>query len=150
MDVEGLRDVKAGDRVVINPEGRGHNYLVEGVEALGDGRVRLKLDVTSLLGRGPVVSADATQVTLGRNLLTRTGDLHRTRLETDDAWVEVAEATNPGSSGWGGDETLLTLDGGRGDAEKMRHLSAGTWVSVVDYVVGDAVLCEPVREGNCA
>ena len=121
---------------------------MEGVKALGDGRARLRLDVTSLLGRAPVVSVEGAKVMLGRDLLTRTGELHRTRLETDDAWAEIAEAANPGASGWGESGTLLTLDAGRGDTERIGRVAPGTWVSVVDYVVGDAVQCEPVREGK--
>jgi hypothetical protein len=150
VDVEGLRDVRAGDRVAVNPEGRRHTYLVESVEGLSDGRLRLKLDVTSLLGRAPVVSADATQITLGRNLLTRTGNLHRTRLEVEGegAWAEIAEAANLGTGGWGTEETTLWLETHKGDAERMKDLAAGTWVSVVDYVEGDEVRFEPVREGQ--
>lgn len=174
VDVEGLRDVRARDRVVINPEGRGHNYEVEKVESLSDGRLRLKLDVTSLLGRAPVVSAGPEKVELGRNIVARTGNLHRTRLETDgswaeiaevdsescrkagrrnggiETWAEIAEAANLSSSGWGSEETTLWLDGQKGDAEKMKGLAAGTWVSVVDYVAGDAVLFEPMRKGETA
>jgi hypothetical protein len=148
VDVEGLRDVQAGDRVVLNPEGRGHIYEVEGATPLSDGRLRLKLDVTSLLGRAPVVSAGPEKIELGRNLLTRTGNLHRTRLEADGAWAEIAEAINPGMSGWGSEQTTLWLDGQKGDAGKMKGLRAGTWVSVVDYVVGDVVLFEPARKGG--
>ncbi|MSS73049.1 MAG: hypothetical protein EXS64_16380 [Candidatus Latescibacteria bacterium] len=148
VDVEGLRDVNAGDRIFINPEGRGHTYGVEGVTSLSDGRLRLKLDVTSLLGRAPVVSAGPEKIELGRNLLTRTGNLHGTRLEADSSWAEIAEAVNPGTSGWGSEQTTLWLDGQKGDAGKMKDLAAGTWVSVVDYVAGDTVLFEPARKGQ--
>ncbi|MBI2951973.1 hypothetical protein HYY27_07760, partial [bacterium] len=148
VDVEGLRAVRAGDRVVVNPEGRGHNYGVEGVEALSDGRLRLKLDVTSLLGHAPVVSGDAQKITLGRNLLTRTGNLHRTRVEVEETWAEIAEAANLGTGGWGTEETTLWLDEQKGDAERMKGLAPGTWASVVDYVAGDEVLFEPVRTGG--
>ena len=61
-EVEGLDGVKPGDRISINPQGRGHNYGVEAGEDLDGGRLRLTLDVSSILGRARVASSDEEQV----------------------------------------------------------------------------------------
>jgi hypothetical protein len=146
VEVTGMSGIVSGDRVVANPEGRGHSYRVEGVEDLGDGRLRLKLDVTSLLGRAPVVAAGSDRVELGRHLMARTGNLHGTRLEADGAWDEIVEAANLPSSVGGPEATVLRLRGTGGGAERVKDLRPGTWVDVVDYVVGDLLVAEPIRK----
>ncbi len=140
VDVAGLVAVKKGDRVRINPDGRGHSYEVEEVEVLKDGGFRLRLDVTSVLGRATVASAGPEEIELGMFIVARTGNLHGTRLVAEGSWMEIAEATNPEPG-----RTRVRIGGG--DAEKMTGFPAGTWVSVVDYGVGDVVLCEPTRGG---
>jgi hypothetical protein len=134
VEVKGMQGIAAGDRVRINPEGRGHNYLVEEVRGLGGGRLQLRLDVTTLLGRGRVISVQGRRVELDYHLLTRTGNLHLTRLvrEADGSWAEIAEAFNPDA-----DHTAVELD-------RPLDLKPGDWVSAVDGVAGDEVVFEPV------
>lgn len=133
--VEGLAEVGAGDRVRLNPLGRGHNYQVVRAEELAPGRHRLQLDVTSLLGRARVVHVDVHRVELEFNITARTGNLHNTRLERemDGGWAVIAEAMNPDA-----DRTEVRL-------REPLSLKPGQWVAVVDYVVGDALAFEPVR-----
>ncbi len=134
IEVEGFPEISQGDRVRINPQGRGHNYLVEEVRALGANHLRLRLDVTTLLGRGRVIAMQGQQVELEYYLMTRTGNLHATRLvrEADGAWAEIIEAFNPDA-----DHTTVDLD------QPLSQLQPGDWVCVVDGVDGDEVVFEP-------
>lgn len=149
IDVEGLVKIEPGDRIRINPEGRGHTYRVEAVEPSGPNMVHLKLDASSVLGRASVVSVDRDRIDLGFSILARTGNLHQTRLqsEADGAWAEIAEAANPRL--WpqppGGSRTTLRVDESRGNVERILKLQEGAWVQIVDYVVGDTVLFEPIH-----
>jgi hypothetical protein len=138
VEVEGLSEVQAGDRVSTNPRGRGHNYRVERAEALGPTRHRLTLDVSSVLGRGRVTEIDGERVELHYHLTTRTGNLHRTRLEreADGCWQEIREACNPDTH-----RTSVQL------AEPLADLRPGDWVRAVDYVAGDVVSLERVCRG---
>ncbi len=144
IDVEGLVRIEPGDRICINPEGRAHTYKVEAVAPSGPGMVHLKLDVTSILGRGQTVSVAGDRIDLNHPILARTGNLHKTRLqsEADGAWAEIVEAANPRS--WpqppGESRTTLRIDENRG--ARIKRLEEGAWVQVVDYVVGDTVLFE--------
>jgi hypothetical protein len=136
IDIEGITRLKAGDRLRINPDGRGHHYAVESVEPAGKGRLRLTLDVTSLLGRATVLEVNGHTVELGTTVMARTGNLNRTRLLVDatDAWTPIVEAFNPEP----GRTTLRVEEAGR-----LGALSPGDRVSVVDYVVGDTLRFEP-------
>ena len=137
VEVEALDGIRPGDRVCVNPDGRGHSYLVEETIALEDGRHRLRLDVTSLLGRARVEKVEGKRLDLEYNVLARTGNLARTRLvrEVDGDWREITGAHNP--------------DHGRTAVELTEALDVevGEWVSVVDYVEGDGVRYEPVCRG---
>ena len=145
IDVQGLTGITAGDRIVINPNGRAHNYLVESVENLGD-TSRLTLDVTSILGRAEIVSVENNQLSFGFQILAKSGNLQDTRVETEtgNAWAEVSGAANPG--GWppGSVRTVLSLNPKTGNAQTLLALPPGTWVQAVDYVVSDTVLYEPL------
>ncbi|MBM3278698.1 MAG: heparinase II/III family protein [Candidatus Handelsmanbacteria bacterium] len=134
VEVEGLQGIAVGDRVRINPQGRGHNYRVEEVRELGGGRLRLRLDVTSLLGRGRVKAVQGQQVKLEYHIMARTGNLHLTRLEREEGtgWGEIREANNPDA-----DHTAVELD-------RPLDLKPGEWVNVVDGVAGDELVFEPL------
>ena len=141
IHVEGLGKISVGDRIRVNPNGRGHTYLVEIAEGLDAGRHRLKLDVSSVLGRAPVVSADAGRIELGFHILSRTGNLRGTRLqaEADGAWAEILNAENPDR-----DRTVLQIKNEAEHTNRLKALKQGEWAQVVDYVVGDPVLFEPL------
>lgn len=132
VDVEGCSGIKPGDRIRINPDGRGHNYRVEDVQNLEDGALRLTLDTTSLLGRANVVSVGGDTIELGMHIIARTGNLDQTRLVVEEtgAWAVIAEAANPEPG-----RTTVRVD----DAGRLRTLQPGAWVSVVDYVAGDTI-----------
>ncbi|MFH1568741.1 MAG: heparinase II/III family protein, partial [Gemmatimonadota bacterium] len=134
VEVEGLRGVQAGDRVVVNPNGRARSYRVEEVRE-AEGALRLVLDVTSVLGRGRVLSAEGPRLELEYALMTRTGYLSLARLEPEagGVWAEVRHARNPDS-----DHTTLELDAA------LAGLRPGDWLRAVDYVVGDPVRYEPL------
>jgi hypothetical protein len=134
VEVEGLQGIEAGDRVRINPGGRGHNYLVEEVRELDGDRLQLRLDLTTLLGRVRVRSIQGRRVELEYYLMTRTGNLYHTRLqrEADGAWAEITRAHNPDA-----DRTTVELD-------RPLDLRPGDWVRAVDAVEGDEVAFEPV------
>ena len=133
IDVEGLSAIEPDARIAINPDGRGHTYRVETVQALSAGRFRLALDVDSLLGRGQIRQADGRQVVLDHFIAARTGN-HQTRLQIQGAepWAIIEEAINPNAQ-----STQLWLHAPIPDAEP------GTWVEAVDYVVGDRIRYEP-------
>lgn len=135
IEVEGIESLSSGDRVRIEPQGRGHNYLVEEVQQLGPGHQHLRLDVTTLLGRGQVAAVQGRRVELDYHIMTRTGNLHTTRLqrEADGSWAQIAEAHNPDA-----DHTVVELE------QPLENLKAGDWVSAVDCVEGDEVVFEPV------
>ena len=137
IDVEGLTRIAAGDRIRVNPEGRGHTYRVESAERLDPGPCRLRLDLTSLLGRARVAALAAEKVELDFHIMARTGNLHQTRLqlEATGEWAEIAAAANPDPG-----RTVVHLQ-----ETLAKKLKRKEWVSVVDYAVGDQVLCEPAR-----
>ena len=72
-------------------------------------------------------------------IITRTGNLHQTRLEreADGAWQVIEEAVNADAY-----STLLHLD-----HPLAPDAAAGEWVAAVDYVVGDPVLLEAGNHG---
>ena len=83
--MQGFRQVELGDRVWINPRGRSHNYYrIDAIKLLSPDRYCLQLDVTSLLGRGRVVSVRNKTIELDFHIVARTGNLHQTRLEWED------------------------------------------------------------------
>lgn len=134
IDVKGILDVEVGDRIWINPAGRGHNYLVESVTELENRGVRLKLDVTSVTGRGPVKSIDGTTITVDAVIIARTGNLDKTRLErlATGEWSEIEHAWNSTD-----ELTIITC------SDRIPEgLDVGEWVETVDYVVGDEVTVE--------
>ena len=134
VDVAGLQRVMPGERVVVNPEGRGHSYRVEAVEKLDGETTRLTLDVTSILGHGPVAAIADGSLKLGDTVLARTANLNDTRVTstTTDAWAAIVDANNPGRH-----MTEFTL------AAPLKGVGTGDWVEIVDYVVGDTVQFEP-------
>ena len=144
IEVRGIAGIAVGDRIVINPGGRGHSYRIEAVDTFDRGTVRLELDVTSVLGRSSVASSDGDILELDFPVLARTGNLHGTRVqaEPDGAWAEIAAACNPARG-----RTRIQINPDKGDPEAIRALESGVWVQVVDYVVGDEILYEPVRRG---
>lgn len=134
LEVAGLSGVEAGARIVVNPDGRGHSYAVEQVEPGTEGRQRLVLDVTPLLGRCQVRQVEGKRVELEYHVMARTGNLERTRLQrpTDGAWAEIEAAHNPDSG-----STVVEL-------ASPLNLRPGEWVDLVDCVPGDEVRFEPV------
>ena len=135
IEVSGLLGVEAGDRIRINPNGRGHNYEVEAVESLENGAMRLILDVTSLLGRAPVVAVNGDKIDLGMSITARTGNLNQTRLLMENTHAAISDAVNPNR-----ESTIVWVE----DAAAVAGLATGDWLDVVDYVVGDEVVFEPV------
>ncbi|HIC02808.1 TPA: hypothetical protein EYO63_24350 [Candidatus Poribacteria bacterium] len=134
--MQGFRQVELGDRVWINPRGRSHNYYrIDAIKLLSPDRYCLQLDVTSLLGRGRVVSVRNKTIELDFHIVARTGNLHQTRLEWEDGnqWEEIESANNPDRN-----HTVVTLK------KPPISIVIGEWVSVVDYVVDDTVLLERV------
>ncbi len=131
--VDGIEGLAAGERIRINPGGRGHNYRVEAVEELAAGRCAIELDVTTLLGRARVAAVDGAQVELDFQVMARSGNLHGTRLEWDGSWAEIVEAHNPNA-----DRTTVVL------RQAAKGLEVGQWAAVVDCVVGDEVVYEPL------
>jgi hypothetical protein len=136
IDVDGLVGIGVGDRLIINPEGRGRNYRVIDCQAV-DGGQRLCLDVTSILGRSRVEKLEGTQL-LGRyTVFTRTGYLQGARLcadlRGDTQGIEILQAWNP--DGQHTQFELLTTP----------DLGVNEWGWVVDYVVGDTVVWEPIQ-----
>jgi hypothetical protein len=136
VDVRGLHGIRLGDRVRVNPLDGGHNYAVEHVELLPCGAARLRLDMSSVLGRAPVRAIEDGVITLGAYVITRTGFLHGMRLVVDGtaAWTPVLEAANRD-----GNSTTV-----KASPEPVPGLVPGAWVSIVDYVVGDTVRFEPL------
>ena len=131
--VTAIEGLAAGERIRINPAGRGHNYRIEEVGELEPGRYRIKLDVTTLLGNVRVVAIDGMQVELDFHIMARSGNLHGTRLQVGEEWAEIVEAHNPDTSC-----TVIVLQ------ETVKGLKIGDWVSIVDCVVGDEVVYEPL------
>lgn len=147
IDVAGLPHLATGDRLTVNPHGRGRNYAVIRQQA-SDGGQRLWLDVTSQLGRGKVMTNSVDQLHLRYALFTRTGYLHGARLcpAADDATacatgVEIVAAWNPDSH-----HTQVRL------AQPLSAAEAGDWVWAVDYIIGDEVgrqaICTDHRKGT--
>jgi hypothetical protein len=91
--------------------------------------------VTSLLGRGRVVSVRNKTIELDFHIVARTRNLHQTRLEWEDGnqWEEIESANNPDRN-----HTVVTLK------KPPISIVIGEWVSVVDYVVYDTVLLKRV------
>jgi hypothetical protein len=141
IDVVDIPHLKPGDRIRINPDGRGHNYGIDAVESLDSGRLRLTLDVTSLIGRSPVKTVEKDCIELSMSIFARTGNLEQTRLqkESDGTWTAITRAYNE-SPGRG--STSIHVQ----DVSKLGVLTPGTWLQVVDYVIGDQVVFEPTTQ----
>jgi len=135
IEVAGLERIAVGDRIRINPQGRSHSYRVEQVEELAPQRQRLKLDVSSVLGRSPVTAVEGKRLELEFNIPTRTGRLHQARVECekDGSWTEIVGGMNSDV-----DCTRIEL------RDVLEGLRQGEWVGAVTYVVGDVVVCEPI------
>lgn len=131
IDVDGLAGINAGDRIVIDTRGR--NYEVQQVDAISEGTQRLRLDVTTNLGRARVVSTDGTDVLCRDHIITRTGYVHGARLTSPAGNAIVLNAGNPNG------QTKLTLD-------RPLYLQPGNWVHVVDCLPGDTVRWDVVDE----
>lgn len=137
VDVSGLTGLEAGDRIRVNPDGRGHSYAVETLEPLGPGRLRLTLDVTSLLGRSSVKSCTDDYLDLNMAIMARTGNLNQTRLLVGESekGIPIVDAVNHDR-----ESTRLWV----AYPESISTVQSGDWVNVVDYVVGDLVEFEPI------
>jgi hypothetical protein len=138
IEVDGLVGIGVGDRLIINPDGRGHNYRVVDCQVV-DGGQRLGLDVTSILGRSRVEKLEGAQL-LGRyTVFTRTGYLQGARLCADllgdTQGIEILQAWNPDAH-----HTQFEL-------RTAPTLGVTEWGWVVDYVVGDTVAWEPIQVG---
>ena len=146
IDVEGLEDIAAGDRITINPDGRAHSYRIEIAKQLDAHIHRLTLDVTSILGRAKVIAIEDNKIDLGFHIMTKSGNLHGTRLqtETSDDWAVIANAQNASTWPPGKIRTTIYIDPNN---NKRQDLSPGTWVQAVDYVIGDTILFEPLCRG---
>ncbi|NKB67687.1 MAG: hypothetical protein GKR89_11540 [Candidatus Latescibacteria bacterium] len=131
IDVEGLSGLAVGHRVRVRPSGR--NYRIEDSTQLAGGGQRLRLDLSSILGRARMVGRKDNTCYLDFFLQARTGYLHDTHLEREaDGWCgAIASAYNPDM-----DSTIVELLGEPGE------LAVGDWVRTVAYAVGDAVLGE--------
>ncbi|HCL27089.1 MAG TPA: hypothetical protein DIC52_01465 [Candidatus Latescibacteria bacterium] len=139
IDVQGFDDVEAGNRIVINPEGRAHNYAIIAVESLHSTTLRLTLDMASLHGRARIAALDGAHLELDFFLITRTASLHGTRLqrEFDDCWQPIVAAANHD-----GHTTSMDLEAPLAGAQ------TGDWVAAVDYVVGDIARLEKQRTSD--
>mgnify|MGYP002031764800 CR=1 FL=1 len=153
IDLEGLGGVKEGDRLVVNPAGRAHTYKVEAVESLQGGISRVTLDVSSRLGKGRILFSQGNHLEIGMleepgfvrfHIMARTGNLNGTRVRAASGafWAEISNAYNPGN-----DRTCLELGESNGSPTEVGLLPLGTWVEIVDYVIGDKVLLEQTLEG---
>ena len=130
IEVEGLAEVQRGDRLYT--EGRGRSYRVEQVETLSEKRHRLHLDVTTLLGRGRVRSAQGRRIELDFHILARTGYLHGAHLRrANGSWSKIEAAHNPDL-----ESTHLLL------SEELSCVECGEWLEIVDCVPGDYFLLE--------
>ena len=76
--------------------------------------------------------------------MTKSGNLHGTRLQTGDDWAVITNAQNASTWPPGKIRTTITIDPNN---NKLQNLSPGTWVQAVDYVIGDPVLFEPLCRG---
>ncbi|MDP6983324.1 MAG: hypothetical protein QGG05_09585 [Candidatus Latescibacteria bacterium] len=142
IDVQGLVGIHPHDRVVVNSQGRAHNYEVTAVDQI-DGGVRLTLDMDSVHGRARIVSVDGERIELDFHLITRTATLMDTRLqrESDGNWRPIRHARNAD-----GYTTSLEVGGAPGVDGALADndwVQPGDWVAAVDYVVGDPVRWEP-------
>ena len=146
IDIEDIEDIAAGDRIIINPDGRAHSYRIEAAEQLGTHSHRLTLDVTSILGRAKIIAIEDNKIDLGFHIMAKSGNLHGTRLqtETSDDWAVIANAQNASTWPPGRIRTTIYLDPNN---NKRQNLSPGTWVQAVDYAIGDTVLFEPLCRG---
>ena len=146
IDIEGLQDIAAGDRITINPDGRAHSYRIEAAEQLDTHIHRLTLDVTSILGRAKIIAIEDNKIDLGFHIMAKSGNLHGTRLQTETSydWAVIANAQNASIWPPGKIRTTIYLDLNN---NKLQNLSPGTWVQAVDYVIGDPVLFEPLCRG---
>ena len=128
LDVTGLTEIAAGDRVQVQPTGR--NYRVVAVATIAAGNHRLTLDLSSVLGRARIAAVRGSEIELDFFLPSRTGYLHATRLEreSDGTWQPIVEAVNPDM-----DHTIVKL------ANPPQGWSIGDWIRAVAYTVGDAI-----------
>ena len=100
------------------------------------GRLRLHLDMASVLGRARLAAIDNQVLELDFFLITRTANLHQTRLqrEADGSWEIIAAAANRDAY-----STTVHL------TRPLAGATVGQWVAAVDYVVGDPVALEATR-----
>ena len=145
IDIEGLQDIAAGDRITINSDGRAHSYRIKAAKQLDTHIHRLTLDITSILGRAKIIAIQDNKIDLGFHIMAKSGNLHGTRLqtETSDDWAVIENAQNASTWPPGKIRTTIYLD----PNNKLQNLSPGTWVQAVDYVIGDPVLFEPLCRG---
>lgn len=133
VDVEGLERATPGMRM--RTAARGRNYRIERAEHLGDDRWRLTLDVTTMLGRGRVISASDRAIELDFCIMARTGYLHDAHLRSpagDSA--PIASAYNRDH-----ESTAIQL------RTALANIEEGMWVEAVDCVPGDRVRVDATR-----
>ena len=135
IDVEGLSDIAAGDRLCVEPTGR--NYRITAAETMAEGHHRLTLDASSILGRARIAVLHANTVELDFFLVARTGYLYQARLEheRDNSWQTITAAANPDM-----DRTIVELQ------QLPQEWVVGDWVRAVAYTAGDAVKYEPLNQ----
>ena len=141
-----MENIAAGDRITINPDGRAHSYRIEAAEQLDAHSHRLTLDGTSILGRAKIIAIEGNKIDLGFQIMAKTGNLHGTRLqtETSDDWTVITNAQNASTWPPGKIRTTIYIDPNN---NRRQNLSPGTWIQVVDYVIGDPILFEPLCRG---
>ena len=125
--VEGLDRATPGMRV--RTAARGRNYRVEQVEHLGGNRWRLTLDVTTMLGRGRVLSASANAIELDFCIMARTGYLHEAYLRNP------AGDSAPIASAYNRDHESTSIQ----LRTALANVEEGMWLEAVDCVPGDSV-----------
>jgi hypothetical protein len=138
IDISGLDQIHAGERITINATGGGQSYGVITANRLGPQRHRLQLDVGSILGRARIAAIAAAHLELDFFIITRTARLHHARLErdADHTWSAIAQAANRDA-----DSTTIQLH------EPLANVQIGDWVSAVAYVVGDPIHLQAERDG---
>ena len=128
VEIKGVDEVAPGMRMRTAPRGR--NYRIERAEKTDGGRWRLTLDVTTLLGRGRIVSAVGKTIELDFYIIARTGYLHDTHLRTiDGKAARIQSAYNTDH-----EHTTVHL------YAPLKNLKPGQWLEAADCLPGDRVL----------
>lgn len=135
VEIEAADGVEVGDRLALPAAQGGRTYRVDAVDRIAADRQRLKLDISSVLGRSQIVEVDGVRLRLGHFILARTAYLHGACLEMEEGegWGRITSAFNPDAG-----STEIELE------RPLPGLAAGQWVRAVSYVVGDRFACAPL------